>query len=245
MAFVTLNNVSLNYPIINADSKSLRSRILSLGTGGVVKPTAKGTVYIEALRGVSLEIGNGDRVGLVGPNGAGKSTLLKLLAGVYEPTSGTIARDGQISTLFDLSLGMDQEATAIENMHIVAALRGLPSKQVQTFIDDVAEFTELEGYLELPVRTYSPGMTARLGFAVATAINPEILLIDEVLGVGDQYFVEKAIKRVESLMETSKIVALATHSNSMIERFCNKAVYMRRGQVLAYDDVDSVLKQYV
>lgn len=245
MAKITTKNASLNYPIFNADSKSLRSRLLSIGTGGILKPTARGIVYVEALRGLNLEIKQGDRVGLVGPNGAGKSTLLKLLAGVYEPTSGQVTRSGQVSTLFDLSLGMDPEATAIENMHVIAALRNIPQADVSDFIQEVVEFTELEGFLELPVRTYSPGMMARLGFGVATAIHPEILLIDEVLGAGDQYFMEKAVKRIENLMERSKIVILASHSNDMIQRFCNKAIYMQRGRMIAFDEVGKVLAQYV
>lgn len=245
MVKLLVENVSLNYPIFHADSMSLRSRMLSIGTGGILKSSAKGAVYVEALRSVSLEIKEGDRVGLVGPNGAGKSTLLKLLSGVYEPTSGHVTRKGKISTLFDASMGMDGDATAIENMKIIAALRGVPIEKVPDFIHDVEEFTELEGFLELPVRTYSPGMHARLGFGVATAVDPEILLIDEVLGAGDQYFMEKAVKRVEGLMERSKIVALASHSNAMIKRFCNKAIYLRRGEVVAFDAVDKVLEQYI
>ncbi len=244
MAHIILDNVSLNYPIFHSDSKSLRSRLLTIGTGGVLKPSEKGVIYVEALRGISLKIQEGDRVGLIGPNGAGKSTLLKLLSGVYEPTIGTINRQGNVSTLFDLSLGMDQEATAMENMRVIAALRNVPTDKEQEFIQEVAEFTELEGFLELPIRTYSPGMLARLGFGIATSINPEVLLIDEVLGAGDQYFMDKAIKRIEGLMDSSKIVVLASHSNDMIKRFCNKAVYVKRGQIVTYDEVEKVLAQY-
>lgn len=245
MVQIIARDLSLAYPVYNSDSKSLRAKLVAIGTGGVVKPAAKGSVYIEALRGLSFEINSGDRVGLIGPNGSGKSTLLKVIAGFYEPTGGKIIRTGKTSALFDLSLGMDFEATAMENLRVIAALRGINGRQFPAFVQEIADFTELEGFLELPLRTYSPGMLARLGFSVATMMSPEILLIDEVLGAGDQYFVRKAEQRIESLMASSKIVVLASHSNEMIRRFCNKAIYIMRGRMMAYGDVDDVLASYV
>jgi ABC-type polysaccharide/polyol phosphate transport system ATPase subunit len=244
MAQITLTNVSLAYPIYNLNAKSLRAQLVSITSGGIAKSTSPRTIVVEALRGVSFTLKEGDRLGLVGPNGAGKSTLLKVLAGLYEPTEGRVEREGRTTTLFDLSLGMDHDATGYENIRLMAALRQIDRKEVEEFVAKIAEFSELQDFLHMPIRTYSAGMVARLGFSIATAIDPEILLIDEVLGAGDQYFVKKAMRRIEDITQRSRILVLATHSTEMIRAFCNKCALMRRGRILEFGERDEVLERY-
>lgn len=244
MTRLVLNGVSLIYPIFNIQSKSLRSRLVSISSGGMARQAAGKMVIVEALRGVSLELRDGDRLGLVGPNGAGKSTLLKVLAGLYEPTEGTIEREGHTTTLFDLSLGMDQDATGYENIRLMLALRQLGRGHCDELVAKIAEFSELQDYLNIPVRTYSSGMIARLGFSIATATDPEVLLIDEVLGAGDQYFVKKAMRRIQDLTQQSRILVLASHSTEMIRAFCNKCALMRRGRILDVGPCDQILSGY-
>lgn len=244
MAKILLKNVGLRYPILNQDAQSLRSFSLSVSTGGSIKPNARGGVYVDALHNINLEIKEGDKIGLIGVNGSGKSTLLKTLGGIYEPSIGRIITEGTISTLFDLSLGMDYESSAIQNMRLVATLRGISKSELPDFIKDVSEFTELGAFLELPIRTYSPGMLARLGFAIITSTKSEILLIDEVIGVGDQSFLSKAFKRIEKLINKSQILVLASHSKEIIERFCNKAIYLHNGHIMCFDEVDIVYREY-
>lgn len=245
MAHLSLENVSLTYPVFNLQAKSLRSRFVSIGSGGMAKAASSKTIVVEALRGVSFDLQEGDRLGLIGPNGAGKSTLLKVLAGLYEPTEGTIERTGRTTTLFDLSLGMDQDATGYENIRLMIALRRLDGGDRDGLIAKIAEFSELQDYLHIPVRTYSSGMVARLGFSIATAVEPEILLIDEVLGAGDQRFLEKAMRRIEDITGRSRILVLASHSTEMIRAFCNKCALMRRGRILEIGPRDQVLDDYI
>ena len=243
MAHLRLKNVSLKYPVYNTHARSLRSRIVSVATGGVARVARARMVEIEALRGIDLELHDGDRLGLIGPNGAGKSTLLKVLAGLYQPTDGTIDRSGRTETLFDLSL-LDMEASGSDNIRLLIAIRGIGREESDALFARIAEFSELEYYLDLPVRTYSAGMLARLGFSVATAIEAEILLVDEVLGAGDQYFLKKAVRRIEEMSERSRILVLASHSLETLRQFCNRGVIMRRGQILERGPIGDVIAKY-
>jgi ABC-2 type transport system ATP-binding protein/lipopolysaccharide transport system ATP-binding protein len=243
MAHLRLHNVSLKYPIYNTHARSLRSRIVSVATGGIARAARARMVEIEALRGINLELRDGDRLGLIGPNGSGKSTLLKVLAGLYQPTEGAIDRGGHTETLFDLSL-LDMDASGADNIRLLITVRGIARDQRDALTARIAEFSELEDYLDLPVRTYSSGMLARLGFSVATAIEPEILLVDEVLGAGDQYFLKKAVKRIEEISQRSRILVLASHSLEMMRQFCNRGVVMRRGQILDSGPIRDVIGKY-
>jgi ABC-type polysaccharide/polyol phosphate transport system ATPase subunit len=243
MAHLRLNNVSLKYPVYNTNARSLRSRIVSAATGGVARVARARMVEIEALRGIDLELQDGDRLALIGPNGSGKSTLLKVLAGLYQPTHGAIDRNGRTETLFDLSL-LDMDASGSDNIRLLIAIRGIGREEGDALFARIAEFSELEYYLDLPVRTYSAGMLARLGFSVATAIEAEILLVDEVLGAGDQYFLKKAVRRIEEISERSRILVLASHSLETLRQFCNNGIIMRRGQILERGPIGDVIAKY-
>jgi ABC-2 type transport system ATP-binding protein len=244
MAKLVLKNVSLAYPIYNMSSRSIRSQLVSAATGGLARQFSPRSVVIDALRGIDLELSDGDRLGLVGPNGAGKSTLLRLLAGVYEASEGSVFREGVIETLFDLSLGIDMDASGYDNIRLMATIRGFNRDRTEVLAAEVAEFSELVDYLHFPVRTYSAGMVARLGFSIATAVKPEILLVDEVLGAGDQYFLRKATMRIRDIAEQTNILVLASHSNHMVRQFCNKCAIMKRGRIVEFGSVDEIMSRY-
>ena len=244
MAAITCENVSVDYPLYGAGSRSLKKTLMRMGSGGRISRDAGDRVCVQALRDVSLHIDHGERVGIIGSNGAGKTTLLRVLAGIYEPTRGVVRCEGRISPLFDTTLGMDTEATGYENIVLGGLFLGLSPREIRGRTDEIAEFTELGDYLSVPVRTYSTGMMLRLAFAVSTCIDPEILLMDEWIGVGDAHFLEKAERRMERLVGQSRILVIASHSDALIKRLCNKVVLLDHGEVKAIGLVADVLDRY-
>lgn len=244
MAAITCENVSVDYPLYGAGSRSLKKTLMRMGSGGRISRDAGDRVCVQALRDVSLHIDHGERVGIIGSNGAGKTTLLRVLAGIYEPTRGVVRHEGRISPLFDTTLGMDTEATGYENIVLGGLFLGLSPREIRGRTDEIAEFTELGDYLSVPVRTYSTGMMLRLAFAVSTCIDPEILLMDEWIGVGDAHFLEKAERRMERLVDHSRILVIASHSDALIKRLCNKVVLLDHGEVKAIGLVAEILDQY-
>lgn len=243
MAIIELDDVGVVFPVYGASAKSFRRTLFNRATGGVTNADGD-VITVTALQNVTLSIEDGDRVGLVGHNGAGKSTLLRVLAKVYPPSSGRITLNGRISSLFNPSLGMDPDDTGFENIRTVGLFLGMSRTEIERKIDDIAEFTELGDFLNLPVRTYSSGMQVRLGFAIATALDPEILLLDEGIGAGDARFAEKAQHRIQSLIQRTKALVIASHSDEMIRTMCNKAALMNGGRIIAYGEVEDILKQY-
>lgn len=239
MASIILDSVTLDFPIFNLNARSLKKRLLRLTTGGALN-NSNDCVVIKALDKISLQLNDGDRVGLIGHNGAGKSTLLRVLANIYVPTSGTIHYQGKISTLLDFMLGFNLESTGYENIICSGIVHGLTKKQISAKSQEIAEFTELGDYLYVPVRTYSSGMLMRLAFAVATSIHPEILLIDEIIGVGDKKFIDKAQQRLNSLIEKSNIVVLASHSIDIIKSLCNKALILNSGRIEWFGPIEQL-----
>jgi lipopolysaccharide transport system ATP-binding protein len=196
-------------------------------------------VVIQALADLSFEFSRGERIGLVGHNGSGKTTLLRVLTGIYEPVRGDLGVTGRVSSLLDLSLGMDHEATGYENIVLRGVLMGLSPSAIQSKVDEIAEFSELGDYLSMPIRTYSSGMLLRLAFAVSTSVAPEILLLDEWLSVGDAGFKEKTERRLLEMIESSAIVVLASHDLSLIRRFCSRMLRLDHGRILSDEPVTS------
>src|SRR3954469_13094397 len=243
-AEVALENVSVSFPIYHAGSQSLKKNILFRGSGGHMASDANHRIIVEALRNVSMQFRAGDRVALVGSNGAGKTTLLRVMAGVYEPVSGIVRSRGRISPMFDISLGIDSEVSGYDNIRLRGLILGLTASEIEERMGDIVEFTELGDYLDIPVRTYSAGMMTRLTFAVATCFSPEILLMDEWILAGDAGFLAKAQHRVEAFVEQAGILVLASHSTEICRRWCNKAVWMERGEVRMAADIDAVLDSY-
>lgn len=243
-ASLTLQDVSVSFPIYYGGSRSLKKRILFRGTGGHIARDSDQRVVIEALRNVSLSLKAGDRVALVGRNGAGKTTLLRVMAGVYEPSAGDVSFRGRISPMFDISLGIDHEISGYDNIRLRGMILGLTPSQIEDRIPEIAEFTELGEYLDIPVRTYSSGMMTRLTFAISTCFSPEILLMDEWIMAGDAGFLSKAQHRVETFIQQANILVLASHNPAICRTWCNKAVWMEQGQIKMFGDITSVLDAY-
>jgi len=190
MASIHLNNVDVDFPLYSGASRSLKTSLLNLSSGGRIGRTVSDRMCVQALTKVSLQLNDGDRLGIIGPNGSGKTTLLRVLSSVYEPSGGQVFIEGSVASLFDVALGMDTEGTGYENITLRGMLLGLSRPEIEKKVQDIAEFTELGDYLSIPVRTYSSGMLLRLAFAVCTSVEPEILLMDEWIGVGDAPSVE-------------------------------------------------------
>jgi ABC-type polysaccharide/polyol phosphate transport system ATPase subunit len=245
MATVIVEDVFVEFPIYGT-ARSLRTALFARAAGGLVQRTAgrHGRVVVKALNGVSFMLRDGDRLGLVGSNGAGKSTLLKVLAGVYQPVSGRVRVAGKITSFFDILPGLDPEDTGYENIITGGLLLGMSREAIESKMADIEQFSELGEYLALPVRTYSMGMMARLGFAVATAVDPGILLIDEGIGAGDARFAERASRRMQEFVDRSSILVLASHSNTLIKSWCNRAALFEAGEMLLMGEVDEVLEAY-
>jgi len=237
--------VTVEFPIYGSQ-KSFRSELFARAIGGIIRREGpkRSRVAVRALENVSLKLGHGDRLGILGPNGAGKSTLLRVLAGVYVPAAGGVLIEGRVSPLFNTSPGLDVDDTGYENILTCGLLLGMSRDEIARKTPEIAEATELGDYLTLPVRTYSSGMFTRLGFAIATAINPEILLLDEGLGAGDARFAQQAKKRVDALVERSSILVLASHDQGLIRSMCNRALLLQSGRVTMQGGVEEVIEAY-
>ena len=245
MTSIALDRVCVDFPIYDSD-RSLRKLLFRAGVGGVVRndETRRNRLTIRALDNLSFELRAGDRLGLIGHNGAGKSTLLRLISGSYRPSSGTISISGEVASLLTLGVGFDVEDTGLENIYTSCLFYGMAPAQIREKTAEIAEFTELGEYLRMPVRTYSSGMQVRLSFAIATAIDPNILLLDEVLGAGDAHFMVKAQQRIEQLMGRASLMVLASHSNAVIRQLCNKAMFLCAGHIEEFGPVDTVIAAY-
>jgi ABC-2 type transport system ATP-binding protein/lipopolysaccharide transport system ATP-binding protein len=243
MIEITLNSVTVEFPIYDMMGRSFKSRMLRLSAGGRIRSDQK-HVTITALDDVSFSLFEGDRVAVVGHNGAGKTTLLRVLAGIYEPDRGRVVTRGTVAPLFDLTLGMDPEATGLENIRIRGLLLGMTPREIARHEDEIVAFSELGDYIQMPIRTYSSGMRLRLAFAVATAREPEILLLDEMIGVGDARFFERAQKRLDRYLTRAGIVVLASHQVEVLNQICNKALLLDHGKLIALGAVDEILESY-
>ncbi len=243
-ASIHLDKIHLDLPIFDVSAQSLKKRVLSVGRRNRIAEDNTGVVIVRAIDDLSLELRSGDRLGLVGQNGAGKSTLLRVIAGIYPPSAGTVRVVGKAVPLLDITLGMDEQSTGRQNIRLRGLLLGMSDREIRRKAEEIAEFTELGDYLDLPLRTYSNGMRVRLAFAVSTAVDAQILLLDEVLGVGDAGFQEKANQRLRDLHNRSEIVVLAIHSNKVIRETCNKVLWMEKGRVRMCGGVDAVLDAY-
>lgn len=239
-----LDNVSVSFPIYHGGSRSLKKAILSRGSAGRIARDANDRITVDALRDVSLSLERGDRLALIGANGAGKTTLLRVMAGIYEPVSGSVQVGGRISPMFDIALGIDGDLSGYDNIRLRGLLLGLSSREIERLLPLIVDFTELGDYLDMPVRTYSSGMMLRLTFAVATCYEPEVLLMDEWILAGDAHFMAKARERVDSFVQKASILVLASHNLEVCRRWCNKAVWMDQGSIKAFGPVDDVVTAY-
>ncbi|RDI48512.1 MULTISPECIES: galactan export ABC transporter ATP-binding subunit Wzt/RfbE [Nocardia] len=233
----------VEFPIFDAKSRSLKKAVLGKA-GGAIGRNQSDVVVVEALREITMSFKEGDRVGLVGHNGAGKSTLLRLLAGIYEPTRGSARVRGRVAPVFDLGVGMDPEISGYENIIIRGLFLGQTRKQMMAKVDEIAEFTELGEYLNMPLRTYSTGMRVRLAMGVVTSIDPEILLLDEGIGAVDADFMKKARNRLRDLVARSGILVFCSHSNEFLAQLCDTAIWIDHGRMRMRGDIEEVVRAY-
>jgi len=241
MAFLRLRKLSVEFPVYQGGSQSLKKMLVAATTLGNLARDAMDRINVRALNDVTLDIEEGDRLGLIGANGAGKTTLLRVLAGIYAPTSGEFHSSGKVSALLDVSVGLNPEATGRENIILRGMYMNIHPREMRARVDDIAEFTELGAYLDMPARTYSAGMMVRLGFAVSTCILPEILLMDEWLSAGDARFLDKAQKRMEQFVGSSNILVLASHSVDLLRNWCNRGILLQHGRIAAQGDINDVV----
>jgi len=212
----------------------------------IIKSLKREVQYNEfwALKDVSFSVEKGDRVGILGLNGAGKSTLLKVVAGVFKPTEGTVEKSGKVVPLLELGAGFDPQYTGKENIFLYGAMLGRSKKFMEDRYEEIVKFSGLEEFIDVPIKNYSSGMKARLGFSIATAITPEILILDEVLSVGDAKFRKKSIKKIQGMFDQGVTVLFVSHSTKQVEKICNKAMILQEGQLLCYGDVGEVIEKY-
>jgi lipopolysaccharide transport system ATP-binding protein len=239
MIAIRLDDVSLTFHVRGHGRISLKEYLVQ----GKFRRTHRGK-EVRALEHVSLSISNGERVGIIGHNGAGKSTLLKLLAGVYLPTDGRREVWGQISSLFQISLGFEQDASGWENIMFRGYLQGETPRSIRAKMQPIAEFSELGDFLDVPVRYYSSGMLVRLAFAIATAIEPDILLVDEVLSAGDMAFQIKARQRMQGLIDKARVVVVVSHELSSLSQLCDRVLWLDHGRICMEGPVDEVVAAY-
>jgi O-antigen export system ATP-binding protein rfbB len=242
MSHIILKDVYLDYKV----KKDMKFKDLVLGNRSESKfSKMSGDGIIRALNKINLELHDGDRLAIIGPNGAGKSSLLKVISEIYPITSGDITVSGSVATMFEMATGFDMDASGWENIRLRGIMLGLTPKEIEPKVQEIAEFSELGDYLDIPVKYYSSGMFVRLAFSVSTSVNPDILLLDEVLAAGDAGFVDKANRRINEMMKSAKILVLVTHSMDSAIKFCNKAILLKQGEILKFGDPKEVVDHYL
>ncbi|WP_374469582.1 ABC transporter ATP-binding protein [Phenylobacterium sp.] len=229
MSLIVVQELDLSFPVYGTDARSLKKHVAAATVGGRLGLDGAKVNVVSALRGLSMVLRPGDRLGLVGPNGAGKTTLLRCLAGAYEPNRGRVEVHGRVAAFLDLNLGLDADATGLENVRLRCLLSGMSEAEIAGRMDDIAAFSGLGPYLALPLKTYSAGMTARLAFAAATAIQPDVVLMDEWIAVGDAEFRASAHQRLNEIVERAGILVLASHDLDTIRDHCNKVMRLDAG----------------
>jgi lipopolysaccharide transport system ATP-binding protein len=254
-AFIAVDDLSLDFPLYHGGARSLKKTVLSLAsakvgvsrggqTGGQVGADRTKRVVVQALRHITFRLESGERLGIVGHNGAGKSSLLRVLGGIYEPVAGRIHVGGSINTLLDTNFGMNLDLTGRENIILRGRYVGLSGAGIHALEDDVEAFAALGPFLELPVRVYSSGMIVRLGFGLATAIAPQVLLMDEWFMAGDSRFAAKAHSRLETVVRGAEILVLTSHMPSVLRTWCTRLLWLEAGRVVADGPVDEILDRY-
>jgi ABC-type polysaccharide/polyol phosphate transport system ATPase subunit len=240
MTLIQLDNVGLQFSVRRFGRVSLKEYLLH----GLFRRSKNATFNVQALRNIDLQIGEGDRLGIIGSNGAGKSTLLKLLAGIYPPTEGRRIVRGRISSLFDIALGFEHDASGWENIKYRGFLQGETPRSIRAKMAPIAEFSDLGDFLNMPVRYYSAGMMVRLAFSIATAIEPDILIVDEVLAAGDLAFQAKARDRMQSLMSTARAVVVVSHDLTSLPMLCDRTIWLDHGMIQRIGPTEEIIAAY-
>ena len=235
---IEVNDVSMRFNLAKERTDTIKEYILKM---------AKGQLFFDefwALRDVSFSVAAGDSLALIGRNGCGKSTLLKVIAGVMSPTRGHVKTRGNIAPLIELGAGFDMDLTARENIYMNGAIMGFDRRFMNAHFDEIVDFSELKDFLDVPVKNFSSGMLARLGFSIATIVEAEILIVDEILAVGDAAFQRKCVQKMDALMSGGTTLIFVSHSGEQVKRLCRKAVWLDHGQVQRYGDSAEVYDAY-
>jgi len=243
-ARIELADVTVDFPIYNSASSSLKNRVFSAITGGMIDRKQDGSVNVRGLQKINLNICAGERVGLVGPNGAGKTTLLRVLSGIYHPTQGQARITGNCIVLINIGLGIDLEATGRENIYLRGLMLGMSIAEINARTEEIIDFSGLGDFINMPFRTYSSGMQMRLAFAVSTSIQPQILVLDEWLSIADKEFNERAERRMQEIVNTSEILILASHSRELLLTNCTRLIWLDHGQILMDGNSEDVVRAY-
>jgi len=242
--FLEVNSLSLDIPVFNV-SRSFRTSLVNRFTGGKIERNdSSKQISIRALHDINFRLEAGDRLGLVGHNGAGKTTLLRVLARIYKPMMGSYKHKGRITPLFNMSVGLDMDDTGVDNIYTIGMHLGMTKYEIDAKREEIIEFSELGDFIYLPVRIYSAGMQTRLSFAIATALDPDILLMDEGIGAGDANFAEKARNRLTKFYDKTSVMVIASHSEDLISKLCNKALLLEHGKQIMLGSVEDVFSQY-
>ena len=242
-ASIDVHDVSVLFPLYHGNSRSLKKLLVAAASGRLAEDQQH-RVVVRALSNIGFSVKSGERLGLVGSNGAGKTTLLRVLAGIYEPVTGHVRLHGTLNALLDTNLGMNPELTGRENIMLRGLYGGLSRPMLARLEEDVIEFSELSDFIDLPMRIYSAGMSVRLGFALATAIRPKILLMDEWFLAGDAAFMEKASRRLEDMVRTADILVLSSHSSPIVRDWCTRVMWLDKGRIRADGPAGDILDQY-
>jgi lipopolysaccharide transport system ATP-binding protein len=243
-AQIEVAGLSVYFPLYHGSSRSLKKTMLAAASGRLGEDRQH-RVVVQALRDLTFSLGPGDRLGLVGHNGAGKTTLLRTLAGIYEPVQGRVRVQGSLNALLDPNLGMNMDLTGRENIQLRGLYSGLQAVEIGRLEEDVQDFAELGNFIDLPMRTYSSGMVIRLGFALATAIRPQILLMDEWFLAGDAVFIEKAKHRLEQMVRDAEILVLSSHNDVVVQAWCTRVLWMDQGRIVRDGPPEDVLAAYL
>lgn len=235
---IKLENITMEFNLHKEKLDSVKEYFIKLVKRDIKKDSFK------ALDDVSFTVNKGDRVGVLGLNGAGKSTLMKVIAGVFEPTSGRVSKEGVIAPMIELGAGFDNQYTGAENIYLYGAVLGHSRKYMEQRFEEIVEFSELKEFIDVPLKNYSSGMRARLGFSIATMVKPDILILDEVLSVGDAKFKKKSEEKLKSMMDENTTVIFVSHNLGQVRRICNKAMILEKGRMIAYGDIEEVAAKY-
>jgi lipopolysaccharide transport system ATP-binding protein len=234
---VEARGLSLDYPLYTVRAQSLRHAVINAAVGGLLMKTKRDVTVVRALSNISFSLTEGDRLALVGHNGSGKTSLLKVLAGVYAPSSGNLQINGRVTSMISMSIGLDPDASGLRNINTLLLMQALSRREIADRVPKIVEFSELGPYIHMPFKTYSAGMMARLIFAVGTAVEADVLLMDEWLSAGDASFRDKAAARIEAFVGSAKLLVLGTHDYHLVDKVCNKVLMLDAGRPIFYGSV--------
>jgi lipopolysaccharide transport system ATP-binding protein len=240
---IELEGVTLDYAIYSVRAQSLRNAVLNAAVGGRLLRDQNDMTVVRAISNLSFKVADGDRLAILGHNGSGKTSLLKVLAGVYEPNVGRVTVNGRVSSMISMSIGLDPEASGIQNIKNLAMMQQMSNREIQRRLPAIIEFSELGPFVHMPFKTYSAGMMARLTFAVATEMDAEILIMDEWIGAGDAEFQKKAQVRMKERVKEARTVVVATHDHGLAKAVCNKVLVMDAGRSVFFGDMDEWVRR--